>query len=281
MKTKDALLYCRQLLFEARLTGVWLGDDRLRYALALQRWRDFPAEGSLLSFDEERRRWREELQLERTKALETRRNDVRQLERMQARLDAAEGVVAHLRVDNEQLREDLVYCRQAEDLEGELEQMRLERSKRAAAGARAVVQEAELRTRLEAEERRLADSTMQLAALEVLAEEDESTVHEKQASELVDERARRETAITELRAARGGGSGSGAVPAGRVAWRAAFAQAQLELVLQRHAGELAELEERLEMLQALRESKDALEYRVTETKAQLIVMRSAAETASG
>ena len=43
----------------------------------------------------------------------------------------------------------------------------------------------------------------------------------------------------------------------------------------------AELDERLQMLQALRESRDALQWRVTQTKAQLIVMRSVGETAAG
>ena len=42
----------------------------------------------------------------------------------------------------------------------------------------------------------------------------------------------------------------------------------------RHEKQLDELEERLGMLNALRESRDALEWRVTQTKAALIVLRS-------
>ena len=54
------------------------------------------------------------------------------------------------------------------------------------------------------------------------------------------------------------------------------AQAQLRLVWRRHDKELESFEEQLAMLDGLRESCDALEWRVTQTKAQPIVMPTAA-----
>ena len=276
MKVKDALLYCRQLLFEQRLEAAWLGAERLAIARVMQRWQDFPAQQpGDASIDAERQRWKEEVDHERRNGLERSRRDARLLERAQARLDAAEGVVMQLRADNDMLREELATTRQREELEGELEQLRVERSQRAAAGARAAIQEAELRKRLEAEERRLADSSSQLVALEGMAEEDEGAMQVQQAAETADAHEACEHAISMLRTARAVGGG-GIV--GRVGWRVLRAHARAMHVSRRHEAQVAEHGERLEMLHALRESREALDWRVTQTKAQLIVMRSAAES---
>lgn len=274
MKAKDALLYCRQLLFELRLEGVWLGAERLNMALALRRWQDFPTQpmSTAIVLDSERQRWREELEHEQRSTLERGRRDARLLDRVQARLDAAERVVQQLRADNVQLREELIGSRQL-GAEGELEQLRLERSQREEAGARMVSQEAVLRARLEAEQRRLDDSSAQLAWLERMADEDETTLRLQHTSDAARARSHRESEAASMRKARELRAGGGLFA--RTAWKAAAAQVEVEVMEARHEAELDDLNERYEMLSALRESRDALEWRVTQTKAQLIVMQSA------
>ena len=275
MKVKEALLYCRQLLFEQRMTAAWLGGDRLALALALQRWADLPAQApGDAGLDAARQRWQEEIEHERSAALDRARRDARLLERSQARLEAAEGVVAQLRADNELLRGELAQCKQRDELEGELELLRVERSQRVAAGQRAAAQESALRKRIDAEERRLAESSSQLAVLEALAEEDEVALQVRQAAEATSAQGRRDGAIGTLRAARA----LGARFMGRAAWLAAHAHARLLVTLQRHAAEQLELGERQEMLEALRESREALEWRVRQSKAECIVMAGAAES---
>ena len=116
-------------------------------------------------------------------------------------------------------------------------------------------------SRLEAEQRRLADSSSQLAALEVVAEADQATLRARQTDEEAKARTRRDRALSALPAARVNGS------LARPAWCAAFAHAKLTMTWQRHERELDELEERLHMLHSLRESRDALDWRVTQTKA--------------
>jgi chromosome segregation ATPase len=161
MKGKDALAYCRQLLFEQRLVMAWANGERLRLVVALERWRSFP--GAAMSgtsrLDAERARWREEVEHERAAALERSRRDARTIEQLRARQDASEGVIAQLRADNSSLREELVGLHGQVENGEELEQLRSERSHRAAAGARAVLQEAALRSQLEAEQRRLASGS--------------------------------------------------------------------------------------------------------------------------
>jgi chromosome segregation ATPase len=274
MKGKDALAYCRQLLFEQRLVMAWANGERLRLVVALERWRSFP--GAAMSgtsrLDAERARWREEVEHERAAALERSRRDARTIEQLRARQDASEGVIAQLRADNSSLREELVGLHGQVENGEELEQLRSERSHRAAAGARAVLQEAALRSQLEAEQRRLASGSSQLLALESIAEEDQSTLRQRQTSEERAARGARDDAIAALGAARQLGRGRA-----RLAWRAAYAYVRLRLTWERHESELTELEERLTMLQGLRDSRDALEWKVTQTKASLILMRSTAE----
>lgn len=269
MKGKEALVYARQLLFEQRLLAAWQSSERIRLVCAIERWKAYPAEGAVPRLDAERARWQEEIEHERAASLDRSRRDARLLEKCQARLDAAEGVVAQLRQDNAQMREELGQVRGLHEVSGELEQMRVERTARAAAGARAVLQEKALRRQLEAEERRLADGAFQLEALEAMAEEDQATLRQRQAAEERVARAARDDAAGAVR--RAGAAGS----FGKRAWRAAYAQARLHATWAKHETQLDELEERLGMLNALRESRDALEWRVTQTKAALIVLRSA------
>ena len=271
MKGRDALAYCRQLLFEQRLIGVWVNNERMRLVAAIERWRAFPEGEEFRTMAGLASRWQEELQRERVSSLERGQRDARALERTRARLEAAEGVVVQLRQDNNQMREELGQVRGLQELSGELEQLRTERSARVAAGARAVLQEKALRRQLEAEERRLSDGASQLASLEAMAKEDEAGLRMRQAAEERVARTASEDAKAELRAA------SGKSFDARLAWFAAFAYARLVAAWARHERQLEELDERLVMLNALRESRDALEWRVTQTKAALIVLRSGSE----
>ena len=108
MKGRDALSYCRQLLVEQKVTHVWLSVDRHSLLAALERWRAYPAlDGTAVSAE----RWREEVEHERAKALERSSLHVKQLQKCQARLNAAEGVVAQLREDNSTLRAELAELR--------------------------------------------------------------------------------------------------------------------------------------------------------------------------
>ena len=59
----------------------------------------------------------------------------------------------------------------------------MEREQRAAADAKAAVQEAALRSRLEAEQKRLAEGSAQLASLEAIAEENQATLRQRQTNE--------------------------------------------------------------------------------------------------
>lgn len=281
MKSRDALTYCRQIIFEQRLLGAWRSADRIRLVAALERWRALPDDGTLPRLEAERSRWLEEIEHERAAALDRSRRDARLLERCQARLDAAEGVVAQLREDNAQMRDELGQVRGLQELGGELEQLRTERSARAAAGARAALQEKALRRQLEAEERRLADGASQLAALEAMAEEDEASLRAHQAAEERVVRAQRDQLAAALREEEPADDAGDelrlrSLPFGRRAWRAAYAHAQLQLAWERHSRQREELEEKLTMLHALRESRDALAWRVKQTKAALIVLRSSA-----
>ena len=287
MKGKDALAYCRQLLFEQRLVASWETAQRLRVTAAFAAWRLHPghAMSGTARLEAERERWREEVEYERAAALERSRRDQRQLEQAEARLHAAEGVVTQLRRDNAALREELADALQKLDLGGELEQLRVEREQRAAAGAKAALQEAALRSRLEAEQKRLADGSAQLASLEASLEEKQAKMRPRQSAEERERRRRRDEAQAAFRAARDANGRSLGGAEGREArllgWRVGLAQARLRLTWRRHDKELENFEEQLSMLDGLRESRDALEWRVTQTRAQLIVMRSAAEGTHG
>ena len=279
MKGREALAYCRQLLFEQKLVGLISTAERVKLASALARWVCYPGASAMMGtarLDAERQRWREEVEHERASALERVRKDARVLEQARARLDAAEGVVVQLRADNMSLRQELAEALQRLELGGELEELRTERSQRAAAGAKAVLQEAALRSRLEAEQKRLADGSAQLASLEAIAEEDQNVLRIRQTAEERAALGARDDAAAAFRAARSLGRGLG-----RLGWHAAYACARLKAVWNRHEAELLELDDRLGMLDGLRESRDALEWRVTQTKAQLIIMRSAAEGTHG
>ena len=278
MKVEEALLYCRQLLFEQRITGAWLGADRLELALALQRWRTVPADNGGDQMDEvARNRWKQEAEDERFKSLERARRDARLHERTQARLAAAEDILGQLRSENDLLREQLTACRMNGELENELEIMRVERSERKAAGQRAARQEEVLRGQLKAEERRLANASAHIAVLEKMADDDEVSLQVRHTAEINMLRKSRELALTRLRASR---HGTGCHDFGRLAWAAAACDARLQVALQRHDRQLHELELRREMLVSLRDSREELEWRVTRTKAQCIVVRSAADTQS-
>ena len=289
MKGRDALSYCRQLLVEQKVTHVWLSVDRHSLLAALERWRAYPAlDGTAVSAE----RWREEVEHERAKALERSSLHAKQLQKCQARLNAAEGVVAQLREDNSTLRAELAELRGHQEFNDEqLAALRNEKTQRAAASTRAVMQEKALRKQLEAEERRLADGAAQLVALETMAQEDEAALRKKQISEERAAKAARESAIAQMRreggsssrhgSPRGGGSDDSTPPAppppafaARLAWHAAYAHARLMVTWERHEQQIVELEQRLGMLDALRESRDALEWKVTRTKASLIVLRS-------
>lgn len=277
MKGKEALAYARQLLFEQRIVSQMQHQTRLRLLYAIAAWRLYPGTEmrGTARLEAERLRWREEVDLERAKALERSRMDARRIEQLQARLDASEGVIAQLRMDNEQLRDELATATNKLELGGELDQLRTERSQRAAAGARAVLQEAAVRSRLDAEQRRLFDSSAQIKQLEALADEDTSALQLRQAAEERDTRGARDDAAQAFRVARTLGYGTG-----KLAWRAAYAHARLQCMWRRHETELNDLEERLVMLEGLRENRDALEWRVTQTKAQLIITRASAEGSS-
>lgn len=278
MRGTDALSYCRQLLFEQRLTNVWATTGRLRLVAAIERWKMIPAwydDANGLA-GAERQRWREEIEHERVTSLERIRRESRQTH---AKLEAALGVISELRADNEALRHRELSAMQHLELE-ELEEHRKERTLRVAAGSKAVLQETELRSRLEVEQRRLADGSAQLASLEAIAEQDQASIRLRQQDEEVSARRARDAATTAFRAVRThGGRTKGSRSAPRLAWRAAYAHARLRAAWSRHESELSELEERLAMLEGLRESRDALEWRVTQTKAELIVLRSASSAA--
>lgn len=291
MKGKDALAYCRQLLFEQRLISAWESASRISIVAAFVAWQLYPKHemSGTARLEAERERWRQEVEYERATSLERNRRDQRQIEQVQARLDASEGVVAQLRSDNQALQEELASVLQKLDLGGELEQLRVEREQRAAADAKAAVQEAALRSRLEAEQKRLAEGSAQLASLEAIAEENQATLRQRQTNEEREGRSARDEVLAAFRAAREANGGSIADGAGsragrlarRLAWRAALAQSKLRLTWRRHDEELEAVEEKFTMLDGLRESRDALEWRVTQTKAQLIVLRSAAEGTHG
>ena len=273
-------MLCRQLLFEQRLVGAWFGVDRIRLARALEAWRNFHclAPNDTAHVEAERQRWREEVERERAASLERSRLAARQLEWTKARLDAAEAVVSQYREDNKQLQAELAAAqREARGGGGDGGDSPLrDRTQRAASGTRGVLQEAALRSRLEAEQRRLGDSSSQLASLEIVAEADQAALRLRQLDEEGRASARRDAAAASFREERQRGwcgRAEGGMTA-RTAWRAAYTHARLQLTWQRHERELTELEERLEMLHALRESRDALDWRVTQTKAALIVMRS-------
>lgn len=272
MKSKEALAYCRQLLFEERIVHAYVGAQRVCLAMALQRWRDLPCEALSTAawVDAERQRWRDEVAVERASSLERSRRDAHQLERTQARLDAAEGVVAQLRADNETLRMELTEAQRQVERGGDAEQVRSERSRRAAAGARALLQESALRARLEAEQSRLADSSAQLATLEALADEDAAAVRLRQSAEEQVARDVRDAAVSRLRTIRTAPAAASASVSGwaRLAWRAAYAHVCLRLVWLRHERELEELEGKIGLMHALRESREGLDWRVTQTKAQ-------------
>ena len=167
-----------------------------------------------------------------------------------------------------------------------LRSLKLASSARAkAAGAKAALQEAALRSRLEVEQKRLADGSAQLASLEASLEEKQAKMRPRQSVEERERRGNRDDALAAFRAARDASGRSLAGAEGREArrlgWRVGLAQARLRLTWRRHDKELESFEEQLSMLDGLRESRDALEWRVTQTRAQLIVMRSAAEGTHG
>ena len=105
MKSADALTYCRQLLFEQRLTNFWANAERLRLVATLERWKLIPGwwDDSQMA-GAERQRWREEVEHERLASLERSKRDARQI---RSRLDAANGQISSLLADNEALRMEL------------------------------------------------------------------------------------------------------------------------------------------------------------------------------
>ena len=152
----------------------------------------------------------------------------------------------------------------------ELAALRQERTDRAANGACAVLQESAMRARLEAEQRRLADSSVQLLALEAAADDARRELQERCAAEEREAHCVRAHAGEVWRAARALGRGAPA------AWRLAYAHARVVVLEERRLKAVAELDEQMLLLSAARDSRDALEGRVTQQCASLIVLRSAA-----
>ena len=77
MKSREAIVYCRQLLFETRVVNAWACANRVRMAAALERWLAYPDDVTMPRLEAERMRWREEVEHERAAALERTRRDAR------------------------------------------------------------------------------------------------------------------------------------------------------------------------------------------------------------
>ena len=266
---QQLVLQLRQLLFEQRVVSIWLGHERVALAVALIRWRAWPGHAPdpvnalRQQLEDARSHWSEELCRERALSLKRAERDALVVNRLQGQLDEAHRAAARLRADNQQLRAEIVWRERQQD-EAEEEQRRHQLHQHEAE-ARVAQQEATVRAQLEVEQLRLRDSSEQLAALEQAADEAEMRLLEGQREEQRVAEANWAAAASALRADR----------SSRSAWHAVRTNVRLRSLSARHAAQRQALEAERAELQVLHEGHAALEWRVTETRAQLILFQAA------
>ena len=273
MKNHAWVLQLRQLLFEQRVVGIWMGHERLNLCLALHRWHAFStatqdAVAQLTAqLVMERKGWAEELGRERALSLKRGERDALLLQQLQDKLSVAEGLATSLRADVVRLKQEAEAAERQHH--AALQQHRQEENERAVAWARTSQQEAVLRAQLDVEQLRLQEASEQLLALEQVTDDAAARMLTRHAVELRQAREAWADAIATFRAARSPQS----------AWRALRAHVHLHAVRERHAAQEEELESGRRELNALRDGRGALEWRVTESRAKLILLAGATDDA--
>eukprot|EP00966_Prymnesium_polylepis_P141189 3260761-Prymnesium_polylepis.1 len=115
MKQQNAwILQLRQILFEQRVVGVWMGHERLCVCAALHRWLAFSTAAHdavarlTAQLEAERARWADELGCERALGNRRGERDAALARELQDRLGAAEDVASRLRAENALLQQDVL-----------------------------------------------------------------------------------------------------------------------------------------------------------------------------
>ena len=302
-------VFLRQLLFEQRLLGVWLGEERLRLAIALLRWthwarRDADAQPALCvrcaaggsasaaaevaeALQAERWRQRQAIAAERVGWLQRSSADSARLQQSMSKLLAADGRIAELEDENGWLRAQLAASRGESALAATIASSwgatpRVGRGEGAlvpadagasngegGGGARAGGMpsslESELLALLEAEQARLVQTSAQLGALHADAEERELEAEAERSADLDAARGARSVSLGVYARTRSGAAG----------WRVLRSHARVLAVSSRHRVRRAALERDLADLARLGGGRDALKWRVTQIRSELIMLRAA------
>mmetsp|Transcript_67651 Transcript_67651/g.151002 ORF Transcript_67651/g.151002 Transcript_67651/m.151002 type:complete len:277 (-) Transcript_67651:319-1149(-) len=260
------VLQLRQLLFEHRIVGIWLGSERLSMAVMLQRWRWAMANShraiELLEsqLKLERVRWMDELGRQRDQSLKRGERDALRIRQAEDRTEAAEALATQLQAENVLLQQKLMAAERQHKATAELH--RHEATARAVSSARSTRQEAVLRAQLDTEQLRLQDAMVQLASLEQAADEAEARLLSRHARDLQKSQDVCTAAAAGFQVAR----------SASVGWRLVRAYMRLLSVQRRHAEQLHVLESERRELDMLRDGRGALEWRVKETRAKLIIL---------
>ncbi|KAL1522565.1 hypothetical protein AB1Y20_017550 [Prymnesium parvum] len=208
----------------------------------------------------ERRKWTEQLERERALALQRDERDAQLLEQLHGKLNIAEDLNLSSRTEILILRQELARVELSLTLVTEEKQR--EQGERTSAWLHRSQHDTMLRAKLDAEKRRLEETSAQLRALEQAVEEAEEFTLLQQANELRRAQHIRHSALAAYRGTRSPGE----------AWAFARAHFQLLAVRKRHEAQLEELQaERLE-LDKLRDARGQLEWRVTESRAKLLIL---------
>ena len=262
------LIYLRQCLFEQRVIGLFLGHERLLLARTFERWQHWAPEPAAVAA--EGQRWQRKLASERTGWRETTARDAKALLQVRAHLSAAEEHIGQLQEECASLRRALT----AADERGAAASAALAESAAATARSRTSVAEhaaaragaaRRLGEHLAREEARLASVSAQFSELELAAgaEEDELLGREHDAAAAARDELRR--AIAAFASSRDAADG----------WAVVRALVAADIGAPRRRAALEEsLEAARAELDGLRDGRDALDWRVREMRAQLILLHA-------
>ena len=261
------LIYLRQCLFEQRVIGLFLGHERLLLARTFERWQHWAPEPAAVAA--EGQRWQRKLASERTGWRETTARDAKALLQVRTHLSAAEEHIGQLQEECASLRRALT----AADERGAAASAALAES--AAATARSRTSVAEHAAERAGAARRLGEhlareearspasprsSELELAAG---AEEDELLGREHDAAAAARDELRR--AVAAFASSRDAADG----------WEVVRALVSADIGAPRRRAALEEsLEAARAELDGLRDGRDALDWRVREMRAQLILLHA-------
>ena len=245
-------LYLRQILFETRVVGLWLGQDRLCLSRALQLWRYSAAAGDSAPFAPAASPGGQLHQAQQRLSAAERR--VWELEEENARLHAQVGTLKAQAARTAAVATPSTHQRPPQPSPAR-------RQRRADSAMRRL--EAALSSQLLAEEARLAQASAALEALREAVEEREEQLLEQHALRSHEVGESQRAALAAFRERRGA----------KLAWRALRVHARAVAAPARRAREQEEVRHGFAEVAAVQEGRDALGWRVKELHAQLIVLR--------